>query len=150
MPLNVAQLTPDAEQAGLLEQIHAAAFSASSHWSAQDFAADLSSRIILADSALRSGVLVLQAIADEAEVLTLGVVPSARGQGLAHALMEHGLRIVRDRNIKNIFLEVADDNAPAIGLYRRLGFRETGRRQKYYRRANGDKVDALVMSMRLG
>jgi ribosomal-protein-alanine N-acetyltransferase len=44
-----------------------------------------------------------------------------------------------------IFLEVDPDNAPAVALYRRFGFRDVGRREGYYRRSEGQSAAAIVM-----
>jgi ribosomal-protein-alanine N-acetyltransferase len=44
-----------------------------------------------------------------------------------------------------LWLEVAQDNAPACALYAANGFRITGRRSKYYKRAGNLAVDALLM-----
>jgi len=44
-----------------------------------------------------------------------------------------------------IYLEVAAQNAAALGLYNSLGFALAGRRAKYY--ANGD--DAVILSLRV-
>jgi [ribosomal protein S18]-alanine N-acetyltransferase len=46
-------------------------------------------------------------------------------------------------------LEVAEDNAAAIGLYKKNGFVETGRRKGYYERPGANAVDALVLSLTL-
>jgi ribosomal-protein-alanine N-acetyltransferase len=46
--------------------------------------------------------------------------------------------------VRRLFLEVAVDNAPAIGLYRAFGFTEEGRRRGYYQGPNG-AVDALIL-----
>ncbi len=43
------------------------------------------------------------------------------------------------------FLEVAADNAAALGLYRKAGFDAVGRRAAYYNRAKGQPADALVL-----
>jgi ribosomal-protein-alanine N-acetyltransferase len=151
MAFDIIEVHPNAVQARQLAAIHAACFAATGRWSANDFTSDAAkSRIILTDLLIAEGVLVLQCVGDEAEVLTLGVVPAARGKGMAVALMERGLNIVRGRDVRNIFLEVAEDNLPAIDLYQRLGFKTTGRRKRYYRRETDDRVDALLMAKHTG
>jgi ribosomal-protein-alanine N-acetyltransferase len=49
-----------------------------------------------------------------------------------------------------MFLEVAEDNAPALTLYERFGFVKVGERAGYYRRADGTRATALVMRKLLG
>ncbi len=151
MAFDIIEVHPNTVQARQLVAIHAACFVESARWSVRDFtSAAAQSRIILTDPLIAEGVLVLQCVGDEAEVLTLGVMPTARGKGMAVALMERGLQIIQDREVRNIFLEVAEDNAPAIGLYAQLGFETTGRRKHYYRRENGDRIDAVLMAKRIG
>lgn len=53
-----------------------------------------------------------------------GVVPAHRGRGLARRLVEHVLRH-GGAGMTSYVLEVLDGNAPAIALYRKLGFLET-------------------------
>jgi ribosomal-protein-alanine N-acetyltransferase len=42
-------------------------------------------------------------------------------------------------------LEVAADNAPALGLYKSLEFEQVGRRSGYYQRRDGTQCDALIL-----
>ena len=42
-------------------------------------------------------------------------------------------------------LEVAVDNAAARALYHQVGFAEVGRREAYYRRPGGVRVDACLL-----
>jgi [ribosomal protein S18]-alanine N-acetyltransferase len=44
-----------------------------------------------------------------------------------------------------VFLEVEENNQPARRLYERLGFTVTGRRERYYREAGGQELNALIM-----
>ncbi len=85
----------------------------------------------------------------EAEVLTIATRPQARRRGVAQALMERVSARAHDQGAENIFLEVAADNAPAIGLYRALGFAQTGVRPAYYARPDGARMDARIMRKKL-
>ena len=84
----------------------------------------------------------------EAEIITIAVDTRARRKGLGRALMTRAGAEALARGAEALFLEVAEDNAPAIALYRRLGFEEVGRRPAYYSRSDG-KVAALTMKLDL-
>jgi len=49
-----------------------------------------------------------------------------QGRGLGRKLMEAALRHPRLANAKRIFLQVWDENEPAVGLYEGFGFRRVG------------------------
>lgn len=95
------------------------------------------------------GFVIGQLVADEAEILSMGVSPLWQRVGLGTGLLEGLARAARRGEAKRIFLEVAEDNAPALGLYRKLGFVETGRRKRYYERSDRAPVDALTMVLTL-
>lgn len=95
------------------------------------------------------GFALLRAAGGEAEVITIATRPRARGHGVATRLMNVGVQQARDLGADAMFLEVAADNTPAIGLYHRLGFRNVGVRPKYYERANTGRIDAIVMKLDL-
>lgn len=75
----------------------------------------------------------------EGEIADLCVSPAERGRGIGQALLA---KVMRDSDCARFFLEVRVSNAPAIGLYRKLGFVELGVRKRYY---DHPKEDALVM-----
>ncbi|WP_306251906.1 ribosomal protein S18-alanine N-acetyltransferase [Parvularcula sp. IMCC14364] len=83
------------------------------------------------------GLAVISHVLDEAEILTIGLLPELRGQRYGQLL----LKAVLEQPGCHFFLEVAEDNAAAIGLYKSAGFIESGRRSAYYRGG----TDALVM-----
>lgn len=95
------------------------------------------------------GFIVGQLAADEAEILTFGVRKDWQRLGLGRRLVEGLKRAAQRGEAKKLFLEVADDNIPALVLYSRLGFKDVGRRQAYYKRADGVTADALVLSLAL-
>jgi len=78
---------------------------------------------------------------DEAELLNLGVAPDYRRIGIATALLDALRRAARG----DIFLEVAEPNAPAIALYTRAGWESTGVRRGYYHQGT---INAVVMKKR--
>jgi len=103
----------------------------------------------LADDGEPLGVILCRVVADEVEVLTVGVPPSVRRRGVARALLLAALDVAREGAVARAFLEVAVDNDGAIALYDRLGFRKTGLRKSYYDRGPEGFVDALVMRLDL-
>ncbi|MCX8281812.1 ribosomal protein S18-alanine N-acetyltransferase [Phyllobacterium sp. 0TCS1.6C] len=90
------------------------------------------------------GFVLARQILDEAEILTIGVAPASQRQGLGYALMDATLRHLHNARAGMLFLEVDELNAAAIALYRRLGFKQVGRRPGYYETAAG-RVAALTM-----
>lgn len=97
-----------------------------------------------------AGFVLSRLAAGEAEILTVAVTRAERGIGLGWKLMDAALRHLHAARAEALFLEVDETNAPALALYRRLGFREVGRRPAYYDRADGRKSGALVMRRDLG
>jgi ribosomal-protein-alanine N-acetyltransferase len=94
------------------------------------------------------GFILLGLAADEAEIITLAVLPAARRRGVGAALVTAAGREAAARGAARLFLEVAEDNAPARALYSRAGFLPVGRRKGYYTHEGG-AVDALVLSLSL-
>lgn len=84
------------------------------------------------------GMLLYRVVADEAEILTLGVDPNLRRRGAGKSLLQTLLNL----KIPQVFLEVASSNEDAIKLYTSAGFKQVGLRKAYYA-ATGD--DALIL-----
>ena len=107
-------------------------------WSADDFA-DLkkSGCDVMASE---HGFVVWRVVADEAEIITIGVHPDARRGGIADAMLTLVESDVKKRGGKKIFLEVAENNVPARALYEHNGYVQVGVRPKYY-----DGTDAILM-----
>jgi tRNA threonylcarbamoyl adenosine modification protein YeaZ/ribosomal-protein-alanine acetyltransferase len=84
------------------------------------------------------GLLLYRVIADEAEILTIGVDPNLRRRGAGQKMIEALLAL----KMSKVFLEVASRNEDAIKLYTKAGFKQVGLRKAYYA-ATGD--DALIL-----
>lgn len=87
------------------------------------------------------GVAAFQSVAETADLNRVVVHPVARGQGLGRALVRAGCDWALTKGAERMVLEVDMDNAPALGLYRSLGFTDLALRKDYY----GPGTDALVM-----
>jgi len=83
--------------------------------------------------------------ADEAEILSIAIDPRCRGQGLSRNLLLTHLGHLAGRGVRTIFLEVEENNGPALSLYNRAGFTIVGRRERYYREPGGEQLNALLM-----
>jgi [ribosomal protein S18]-alanine N-acetyltransferase len=90
------------------------------------------------------GYLLATIIDDEAEILSIGVTPDRQRQGVGKRLLQRFFDYGASRNMAKALIEVADDNVPALGLYRDFGFAEFGRRKDYYKQGN-QKIDAIMM-----
>lgn len=92
-----------------------------------------------------AGFVLAREVAGEAEILTIAVSEKCARFGLGWRLMQAAMREARSRGGETMFLEVDDGNAPALGLYRKLGFEKAGERPAYYADEKGRRSSALVM-----
>ena len=127
-----------------LARLHAASRIAPRSWSEAEFASLTggAGAVLVADP---QGFALGRALVGEAELLTLAVLPDARRQGVGRHLLDRFLQQVAGQGATATFLEVAQDNAAALALYRAAGFAEVGRRKAYYCMPDGQRVDAIVM-----
>ena len=138
------------DRADRLAAIHAAAFAGPGEtpWSAEAFA-DLLAQAGVFAVETEDGFILMRAVADEAEILTLAVRPAARRRGEGGRLVGEGVLAAAARGAARVFLEVAEDNAAARALYAGAGFAEAGRRPGYYAGADGGRRDALLLVLNL-
>ena len=98
---------------------------------------------ILTKDSIFVGYIVTRDIVDETHILSIAVHPDFRRKGLAKMLIE-----TCEKNFcggKLLLLEVRVSNEPAIGLYKKLGFKQLYVRKRYY----PDGEDAIVMEKKL-
>jgi ribosomal-protein-alanine N-acetyltransferase len=91
------------------------------------------------------GFVLARLAAGEGEVLTVAVARSHRRLGLGWKLLDAVLRELHRERAGALFLEVDETNAGAIALYKRLGFKQVGRRPGYYAAEGKPASGALVM-----
>ena len=130
-----------------LAQLHGASFHRG--WGEGEFEAMLTERNTLVHR-LRIGRKIIgfavsRMAADEAEILSIAVAASHRGRGLSNKLLLTHLGHLAGRGVRTVFLEVEENNQPARRLYQRAGFAIAGRRERYYREANGQQLNAVLM-----
>ena len=93
-----------------------------------------------ADSPGPAGLVLWGRVLDEAEILTIAVLPPWRRQGLGGLLLRAALEAAAAAGAESMFLEAAADNLAALALYERHDFQRIGLRKGYYA-----GVDAVTM-----
>lgn len=145
-PPPVAAITP---HAAMLARVHAAAFAPLHRWDAPAMQAlvDMPGVFTLlapgGGGGDAAGFIMARTVFDEAEILTFAVDPAWRRQGIGRDLLARCVRAVAQGGATSLFLEVAQDNAPALALYHGAGFAQVGLRRDYY----PDGTDACVMQL---
>lgn len=131
-----------------LSAIHVAAFITSRGWSADEIAQLQTSPHVFTITQ-PNGFAMGRVVVDEAELLTVAVIPEAQGQGTGAKLLQGFERTAAQMGATRAFLEVAEDNAAARALYRNAGWLTYGQRPAYYTRPDGSTCDATLMEKHL-
>lgn len=117
-------------------------------WSRESWASELESpdRQVLAyrdaDDQMQA-VATLHLCDDFADLLRIVVAPERRGEGIARKVLIASIHMAQAAGAVRVLLEVEESNAPALALYRRLGFTPIDRRLDYY----GPDLNAVVMEL---
>jgi len=80
--------------------------------------------------------------------VALGVEPDFRRRGFGEALLRAAIAFAQEAGLAWIDLRVLAHNAPALALYRKLGFVETGRNADQYRVGQAS-IDDVAMALAL-
>lgn len=135
-----------ADHAAVLAAIHAAAFPPRERWGADAMALQFGLPGVFGLIDSRGGMVLARVAADEAEILTIAVLPEARRQGMGRGLLDAVATLAAGRGVVGLFLEVSTENHAAQALYGACGFAPVGRRRRYY----PDGADALVLRRAIG
>lgn len=129
-----------AAHAPALAFIHEAAFPPGETWGADAMALQLELPGAFGFIA-QGGMVLARTAADEAEILTLAVLPAMQRTGIARGLLAAAAAQAVSQGAATMFLEVSARNAPARALYASAGYVQTGLRPRYYH----DGSDALLL-----
>ncbi|AQS86018.1 ribosomal-protein-alanine N-acetyltransferase [Acetobacter aceti] len=126
--------------------LHATAFAETARWTedafTQLFATPGTEALLASVEEEPVGFILVRSVLDEAEILTLAVVPEWRRHGIARKLLQRLEQELDQKQVRKLFLEVSTTNTPAKKLYTSTGFITAGIRKRYYE----DGSDAIVMA----
>ena len=135
----------------ILSDLHSACFPRG--WGVTEFASFFERDNIIAVIAEQDekpvGFVFCWVVAGECELLALGVVESARRQGIAKRLLHDATNHMQALGAQKVHLEVNVHNKAAQALYLAEGYEIVARRKGYYRQADGTRADAVTMVLRL-
>lgn len=84
------------------------------------------------------GFIIIQNIELECELIKIAIKKIYQNEGYGYAAMN---QVIEQVNFNKFYLEVKEDNIPAMSLYKKLGFKLLYTRDNYY----SDGKDAVVM-----
>lgn len=116
-----------------------------SPWSAEEITKDVTAggNIYVAVAECReekAGYGEIRMVAGEAQIYNIAIAPEFRREGIGEALLRHMINKAEEEGCTLVTLEVRGGNDAAMSLYRKLGFREVGRRKGYYAKGGEDAV----------
>lgn len=114
-------------------------------WSAESFRSEAEKEngyvlYIMEDSRVIALLAAYYAVG-EGDITSVAVAEDYRRRGLAQRLISE-LEAILPEDAEEIFLEVRESNAPAIGLYEKCGFERLAVRKNFY---DNPRENAIVM-----
>jgi ribosomal-protein-alanine N-acetyltransferase len=137
------------EDAPRLTRLHGEAFHRG--WTDDEFEQLIASSATLGQGAAFSehgrlcGFVLSRVSGIEAEMLSIVVGSSARRQGMGRALLAGHLDRLLRRRVRELYLEVDENNHAALAFYAAFGLVQVGRRSAYYASASGGRAAALIL-----
>jgi len=131
--------------AGVVAALQADAFP-EEPWTEASIAVLLADRAVTGFLACRDdgdpiGFVLVRVAADEAEILSIATRADARRRGVGRRLLDAAGDVAVCNGAVRLLLEVSEQNAAAMRMYRSAGFEPVGRRRHYY----GTGRDALIL-----
>ncbi len=91
------------------------------------------------------GFVLCWLIEDQCDLLSMGVLPDNRRDGVGQMLLDYALDNARSLDATHMVLEVNINNIAAQTLYEAQGFEKFSIRKGYYTNADGSLADAVCM-----
>ena len=121
-------------------------------WSRGNFSDSLRSgyqaQVLMAGETLLGYFVAMRGV-DEVHLLNITVVPEYQSQGWGRLMLDALALWSRSQGAQWLWLEVRVGNARAQRIYERHGYRRVGERKGYYPAGDGQREDAIVMSLKL-
>jgi ribosomal-protein-alanine N-acetyltransferase len=121
-------------------------------WSHGNFIDSLASgyeaQVLMGDNTVLGYFVAMKGV-DEVHLLNITVDPEYQGQGWAHVMLDALTLWAKGQNADWLWLEVRSGNLRATKVYEAQGYRRVGLRKNYYPAVQGQREDAVVMSLRL-
>lgn len=118
-------------------------------WSATNYKQSFSSSTTHAYGIFAQNILIgfcfFTLVIDQADILQITIDQAWQNQGYGNTLLKTVCQHLDQNNCRDIFLEVATNNMPALKLYQSCNFNIIGTRKDYYL-INGKHIDAFVMT----
>jgi [ribosomal protein S18]-alanine N-acetyltransferase len=105
-------------------------------------------QLLMGEDALL-GYFIAMRVLDEVHLLNLTVAPAHQRQGWGRVLLDALAIWARGQGALWLWLEVRVSNQRAQQMYERHGYRRVGLRKAYYPARQGQREDAVIMSLSL-
>lgn len=80
---------------------------------------------------------------EQGDILSICVDETLRNKGIASSILKYLIEYLKDKKVNQLFLEVEEENLPAVNLYKKFGFKEINKRKNYY----GNKTAIIMLKV---
>lgn len=80
---------------------------------------------------------------EQGDILSICVDSTLRNKGIASSILKYLIEYLKDKKVNQLFLEVEEENLPAVNLYKKFGFKEINKRKNYY----GNKTAIIMLKV---
>lgn len=82
--------------------------------------------------------------------IAIAILKEWQGVGLGTALFYSAIAWCKKKtSLEILYLDVFAENVSAYQLYKKIGFKEDGRRKNYYKTKSGEYIDNIMMSLNI-